>query len=96
MRRWFLLSVDMGCPSVRSMKKGPASYSGECRPVSNKPPPFKGRNIRISLIIPIKGKGLINQGSTLNERRPLPVHPKEAWSLRAMHTSELIDPIGVI
>ena len=87
-----LVSVYMGCPSGRSMKKGPASYSGECRPVINKPPPLKCR----SIIIPIKGRGLINQGSTINERRPLLVHPKEAWSLRAMHTSELIDPIGVI
>ena len=31
----------------------------------NKPPPFKGPNIRIPIIIPIKGRELINQGSTL-------------------------------
>ena len=31
----------------------------------NKPPPFKGANIRISIIIPIKRRGFINHGSTL-------------------------------
>ena len=31
----------------------------------NKPPPFKGLIIRIPIIIPIKGRGVINQGSTL-------------------------------
>ena len=31
----------------------------------NKPPPFKGLNIRIVIIIPTKGRGFINQGSTL-------------------------------
>ena len=31
----------------------------------NKPPPFKGLNIRIPIIIPIKGRGFINQGSGL-------------------------------
>ena len=30
----------------------------------NKPPPFKGL-IRIPIIIPIKGRGFINHGSTL-------------------------------
>ena len=29
------------------------------------PAPFKGFNIRIPIIIPIKGRGLINQGSGL-------------------------------
>ena len=33
--------------------------------VIDKPPPFKGLNIRILIIIPIKGRGLINQESTL-------------------------------
>ena len=28
----------------------------------NKPPPFKGLNIRIPIIIPMKGRGFINQG----------------------------------
>ena len=31
----------------------------------NEPPPFKGLIIRILIIIPIKGKGFINQGSGL-------------------------------
>ena len=31
----------------------------------DKPPPFKGLNIRIHIIIPIKGRGFINQGSKL-------------------------------
>ena len=31
----------------------------------NKPPPFKGLNIKIPIIIPIKGRGFINKGSTL-------------------------------
>ena len=31
----------------------------------NKPPPFKGFDIRIPIIIPIHGKGFINKGSTL-------------------------------
>ena len=31
----------------------------------NKPPPFKGLNIRIPIIILIKGQGFINQGSGL-------------------------------
>ena len=30
----------------------------------NKPPPFKGLNIRIPSIIPILGRGFINHGST--------------------------------
>ena len=34
----------------------------------NKPPAFKGLNIRIPIIIPIKGRGFINQGSTLCRR----------------------------
>ena len=31
----------------------------------NNPPPFKGLNTRIPIIIPMKGRGFINQGSTL-------------------------------
>ena len=33
-----------------------------------KPPPFKGLDIRIPIIIPIKGRGFINHGSTLREK----------------------------
>ena len=32
----------------------------------NKPPPLKCLDVRISIIIPIKGRGFINQGSGLN------------------------------
>ena len=32
---------------------------------NNKPPPFRGLNIRITIKIPINGRGFINQGSTL-------------------------------
>ena len=31
----------------------------------NEPPPFQGRNIRIPIVIPMKGKGFLNQGSGL-------------------------------
>ena len=31
----------------------------------NKPPPFKGLNLRIPIIIASMGKGFIDQGSTL-------------------------------
>ena len=34
----------------------------------NKPPPFKGLNIGIPIIIPTKGRGYINQGSGLGFR----------------------------
>ena len=34
----------------------------------NKPPPFKGLNIRIHFIIPMKGRGFINHGSGLEFR----------------------------
>ena len=35
----------------------------------NNPPPFKGLNdIRIPIITQIKGRGFINQGSTLNRK----------------------------
>ena len=33
-----------------------------CRPMTNKPPPFLGLNIRIPSIIPTKGKGLLIRG----------------------------------
>ena len=32
------------------------------RVMINKPSPFKGLNIRIPTIIPLKGRGFINQG----------------------------------
>ena len=39
----------------------------------NKPPPFKGLHIRIPTIIPIKGRGFINQGSGLDGKDVLRV-----------------------
>ena len=36
----------------------------------NKPPPFKGLNIGIPIITPIKGRGFMNQGSTLGIQVP--------------------------
>ena len=35
----------------------------------NKPPPFKVLNNTSLIIIPIKGRGFINQGSTLNRAK---------------------------
>ena len=37
----------------------------------NKPPPFKGLNFRIPIIIPIKGRRFINHGFGLEMSRPL-------------------------
>ena len=36
-----------------------------CRPMINNPPPFKGLDMRIPIITPMKRKGLMNQGSGL-------------------------------
>ena len=33
--------------------------------MSNNPPPFKGLNIRIPIVLPIQGRGFTNQGSGL-------------------------------
>ena len=38
----------------------------------NKLTPFKGLNIRIPIIIPIKGRGFTNHGSGLGGLNPLP------------------------
>ena len=40
-------------------------FRDSCRPVVNTPAPFKGLNIRIPIIVPIEGRGVINQGSSL-------------------------------
>ena len=37
-------------------------------PLLKRPPPFKGLDIRIPIIIPIKGRGFVNQGSGLGFR----------------------------
>ena len=39
----------------------------------NKPPPFKGLNIRIPIIIPMKGKGLLVRGLGLRVPSPKPL-----------------------
>ena len=52
----------------------------------NKPPPFKGRD-RIPGIIPIKGRGLINQGSTLT------INPDNAFS-QLLHDSSRLLIVG--
>ena len=36
------------------------------RSIIKNPPPFTGLNMRIPIVIPIKGRGFINQGSTLD------------------------------
>ena len=40
---------------------GPRVTNG---PVECRPPPFQGLNIRIPIMIPMQGRGFINQGST--------------------------------
>ena len=52
----------------------------------NKSPPFKGLHImRIPVVIPIKGRGFINQGSTLVSRNRGPnADPK--------YYSQYVDP----
>ena len=44
------------------MKKKKGNY---CRPMINNPPPFKGLNIMVPIIILIEGRGFIKQGSGL-------------------------------
>ena len=43
------------------------------RPMINKPLPFKGLDIRIPILFPIKGRGFINQGSMLSRNPVSPV-----------------------
>ena len=40
----------------------------------DKPPPFKGLDIKITIIIPIKGRGFINLGSGLDWGRLCHLH----------------------
>ena len=44
--------------------------------VINKPPPFKGLNIRIPIMIPSKRSGIINEGSTFGSKLLNP-NPKQ-------------------
>ena len=51
----------------------------------NKPLPFKDLNIVIPIIVPIKGVGFINQGSTLTLQRK----QKHVANVAAAHASIL-------
>ena len=46
-------------------RRDKAEQDNYCRPMIKKPTPFKGLNIRIPIIIPIKGRGFLNEGSGL-------------------------------
>ena len=50
------------------------------RPMINKPPPVKGLNIGIPIIIPIKGKGFINQGLHYIYLASWRDHKEMAWA----------------
>ena len=67
-----ILLCMWGCISLYKMERYKSvevgsmkSHSIQCRPMINKPPPFKGLNIRIPIIIPVKRRGFINHGFTL-------------------------------
>ena len=49
-------------PVLRNHGLG-VSGDNKSRPMINKPPPFKGLDIRIPTILPIAGRGFMNQGS---------------------------------
>ena len=46
--------------------------------MNDNPPPFKGPDIRTPILIPMKGRGIINQASTL-----LPMRRVTAIKMRA-------------
>ena len=60
----------------------------------NKPPPFKGRNIRIPIIMPTKGRGFINHGSGLSKQDPrfhfCAARLVEPWNREAMASGEAL------
>ena len=47
----------------------------------NKPPQFKGLNTRIPIIVPIRGRGFIHQGSRLGPRGPTALAEVELYDL---------------
>ena len=53
-----------GKPKTGSLNP-PLRPSNKRRPLINKPPPFKGLNIGIPILTPIKGRGFVNQWSGL-------------------------------
>ena len=73
----------------------------------NKPPPFKGLNMRIPVVIPIKGRVFLNQGSgvwviTVHFRFRYPAPTNVLWGLaRVVHEVEFtgvqarpLSPVG--
>ena len=55
----------------------------------HEPPPFKGQNTRTPVIIPIKGRGFINQGSGLN-LEPCTPRPRKAHRKFSYHQVEVV------
>ena len=53
---------DVQEPGTSTIASAIAYKHTKCRPMINKPPPFKGLNIRIPIIIPIKGRGFLIMG----------------------------------
>ena len=53
---------------------------GQCKPMINTLPPFKGLNIRVLIIIPIRGRGFVNLGFEMAwiKQRPLKGPPNRA------------------
>ena len=70
------------------MKLTPGLHSGDCwqcRPVINKPPPLKRLNIRIPILIPIKGRGFLIRGLHklfLSLRSVFKLHSRQLMRLR--------------
>ena len=65
------VSFKVGAASVTQTSTTNTSQPLKCRPVFNNLLPFKGLNMGIPVIIPTKGRGFINQGSTLQLFSPL-------------------------
>ena len=57
------------------MLGGLQSVGDYCRPMINKPPSYKGLNIRNPIISPIMGRGFINHGSGLDNHQSLNPKP---------------------
>ena len=57
----------------------------------NKPPPFEGLDIRIPILIPIKGRGFMNQGSGLTTKPKLATR----LDLNSMTTCRLTWPTSM-
>ena len=55
----------------------------QCRPMTNERPPFKGLNIRIPIIIPISGMGLLIRGLGKPCKSPCGLRQKEPHEVPA-------------